>query len=322
VKRKIVFLPIELYEERYSAQWYIWFTSAFAVHGIDYIRFGDDRLRVIDKGQFLDVVETNTYKLQQAAAAIEYLRYECDWPLHVFALDLWNPCILNIAYVAKCLDLDVKFSGILHAGTWDKHDYLSQKGFGKWAQGFERSLLDLVDRVYVGTKFHRWMIERYFSGYAAKMKVVPFPVIQPDAPLQEKERLVVWPHRNAIEKNKKDWYKIIKLYKLSYPDDQVEWVSTADTCETKEMYYKCLARAKVVVSTAHQETFGIAMLEGVNFNAYPVVPNRLSYCELYDKEFRYETLEGAVALIKRHLDAPVYVHQRENDLSWVKELAE
>ena len=54
---RLIFVPIERLEERYSAQWWDWFNLAFMKKDIKPIWVGDCRERKITTGQFLDVYE-------------------------------------------------------------------------------------------------------------------------------------------------------------------------------------------------------------------------------------------------------------------------
>jgi glycosyltransferase involved in cell wall biosynthesis len=49
---------------------------------------------------------------------------------------------------------------------------------------------------------------------------------------------------------------------------------------TREDYMAALLDADVIVSTAHHETFGMAVVEAVSAGAYPLLPDRLSYPEI------------------------------------------
>ena len=58
--------------------------------------------------------------------------------------------------------------------------------------------------------------------------------------------------------------------------------------ETREDYATLLHQGDVVVSTARHEFFGISILEGIRAGCYPMLPEDLSYPELYAKEFLYK----------------------------------
>lgn len=53
-------------------------------------------------------------------------------------------------------------------------------------------------------------------------------------------------------------------------------------------YEKLLARSDIVVSSANQEFFGISIIEAVANGAIPVLPDALSYPELFPAEYRFD----------------------------------
>jgi hypothetical protein len=56
---------------------------------------------------------------------------------------------------------------------------------------------------------------------------------------------------------------------------------------TKEQYHTLLGEAKIVFSANLQETLGISCYEGALVDAIPMVPDRLSYVEMYADIWRY-----------------------------------
>lgn len=314
----LLFLPIERYDSRYSAQWYHWFMKELS--GKDVVVVGDTELREIKTGQFLDAFETMRYKADQTKAVVEWLRDNPETPCTIFCMDLWHPGIVSMAYAAKVGNREATITGILHAGTWDEYDHLTAVGLRDELAGFEDSIFNIARRIYVGTHFHAELLRA--DNCRSKIQVVDFPVIEPimGVPFANRERLVVWPHRKAPEKQPEVWDEIVALYRQAYPEDRARFVTTVDECSTKTDYYDLLARARVVVSTALQETFGIAMLEGLNSGAWPVVPDSLSYRELYSRASRYLDVARVPAMIHARLNrayGPTIDSQYVPDLSWI-----
>ena len=81
--------------------------------------------------------------------------------------------------------------------------------------------------------------------------------------------------------------------RAEFADQIIYWGYTEDRAE----YYALLGRAHIAVSTAHHEFFGLSMLEATHFGARPLVPNRLSYPELFPAVYRYEDDALATQLI-------------------------
>lgn len=105
-----------------------------------------------------------------------------------------------------------------------------------------------------------------------------------------------------------------------YPHMLGEW----GYIPSAQAYRKLLRQADVVLSTAHHDFQGIAVLEGVAAGAIPVVPDRLAYQELFDQRFRYPSGEQETTLLVSQLTQLAALKQENalpaapdiNSLSW------
>lgn len=91
---------------------------------------------------------------------------------------------------------------------------------------------------------------------------------------------------------------------------------------TRDHYEALLRRADVVVSTAHQEFFGIAVVEAIAAGAHPVLPDRLVYPERmaalgFDPaETLYRTTDQAANLISARLGSGSSEEQRRSTMQY------
>jgi len=302
---KIINVPIEPLEERYSAQWNRWIPEDLAKLNVPFIHldFVEPLSDKISQGSFLDVVGTNYYKAGQARELMDLLDRKQIVDRDVILLnDIWFPGLEMLAYVRDALDIDFRIAGIAHAGTWDPHDFLSQKKMGYWAENLENSWFEIVDYVLVNSHFHKDLLLRTRQVSPEKMFVVGYP-FRPEEfvdPMCKKENIVVFPHRLDPEKQPQVFDEIAKELQPIYPDWQ--FIKTKDVWTDKKAYYELLNRSKIAFSCALQETFGIAMVESVMCGCVPVVPDRLSYRCLYDQHFKYDSDMNMAANLMWHMD--------------------
>ncbi|MBU0778305.1 hypothetical protein KKH23_10060 [Patescibacteria group bacterium] len=300
---KIWNVPIESLEERYSKSWNAWFPSVFDFHEIVFETIYpmplSDKIR---DGAFLDICGTNYFKASQLAILMKKI-YDGEIVRGdiIFLQDLWFPGLEMLQYCRQGLPLDFKICGILHAGTYDPFDFLSKCGMGAWGKNLENCWFNFVDKIFVATQFHKMLIHSHREIIPSKIAETGLPIYNEQQPfdMMEKENIVVFPHRLDSEKNPQMFDRLAR--KAETPGWQ--FIKTKDVCKTKKEYYDLLNRAKIAISFADQETWGIAQQEAIFAGCFPVVPNKLSYRELYSDRFKYDFFTDAVLLTK-HLMSP------------------
>ena len=124
-----------------------------------------------------------------------------------------------------------------------------------------------------------------------------------------KRDLILFPHRIAPEKQVEIFRDLIEHL------PQYEFVGCQDQQLTKNEYHNLLGEAKIVFSANLQETLGISCYEGALVDAIPMVPDRLSYSEMYYEGFKYpsEWTESWDSYIQnRHLLIKTIVGHMDN----------
>jgi glycosyltransferase involved in cell wall biosynthesis len=207
--------------------------------------------------------------------------------------------------MSELLGIPVITHGLWHAGSYDPQDFLGRLvGKKKWVRNAEKSFYHAFDHNYFATEFHVKLFfnelledgwpsenpwyeedfdERYDNG---KMVRTGWPMEYMDSTLNlykgmKKRDLILFPHRIAPEKQ----VEIFRDLKEQLP--QYEFVVCQDQELTKNEYHNLLGESKIVFSASLQETLGIGCYEGAIVDAIPMVPDRLSYNEMYYEGFKY-----------------------------------
>jgi glycosyltransferase involved in cell wall biosynthesis len=82
-----------------------------------------------------------------------------------------------------------------------------------------------------------------------------------------------------------------------YKDNIIQYGYVKD----KKEYFEWLHRGDIVISTAEQENFGIAMIEAVRYGCFPLLPNRLVYPEIIPDSFHKVVLYDGQRDLKEKL---------------------
>ena len=304
----IYIVDIEAVSTRYTGQWKDHVPNLLRKtgHNVQVISGPTDIPAATTPGAFLNFGGTNIYKARQ----VEQMgRLFCDGAVHagdhfVFT-DAWHPGIINLKYMSELLGIPVTTHGLWHAGSYDPQDFLGRiVGKKRWVRNAEKSFYHAFDHNYFATEFHvklfidelllagfpqenPWYEEDFAERYdGGKMVRTGWPMEYMNNTLNlykgmQKRDLILFPHRIAPEKQ----VEIFRDLKEHLP--QYEFVVCQDQELSKNEYHNLLGEAKMVFSANLQETLGISCYEGALVGAIPVVPDRLSYTEMYYDTFKY-----------------------------------
>jgi hypothetical protein len=307
----IFLVDLEAVETRYTGQWKSHVPALLrkAGHNVQVICGPTDIPSATTPGAFLNFGGTNIYKASQ----VEQMgRLFCAGAVspgdHFIFTDAWHPGIINLKYMSELLNIPVTTHGLWHAGSYDPQDFLGRLvGNKPWVRHAEKSFFHAFDHNYFATQFH---IEMFFinllndyptenpwfeddladlrAGNLLTDKIVRtgWPMEYMDNTLtayknMPKRDLILFPHRIAPEKQ----VEIFRDLKEHLP--QYEFIVCQDQQLTKNEYHNLLGEAKIVFSANLQETLGISCYEGAIVDAIPMVPDRLSYSEMYFDSFKY-----------------------------------
>lgn len=303
--RKLFYIPIEEYDRRYTADWVKQFEDKFNELNINYETIkGQSVTSKITCGDVLDAYGTTLYKLSQLNQIVEKLsNNEIQDDDVIFFADGWFPGVENLAYIRNLSGINFKLACILHAGSWDKYDFTYRTGMRDWAYNLENSWFEMYDYIFVATDFHKQLISNNQSiRDMSKIYVTGIPFYPKDLRAKylpaEKENIIIFPHRCNEEKHPELFDKLAK----EYPD--YKFIKSIEICDTRDKYFNLLAKSKIMISFADQETFGFATLEAMALDNYVIVPDKLSYKETVPEFYRYKCKNDICS---------------ENDLETIKE---
>lgn len=311
MKPTIWIFSLEPIETRYTKQWQEHIPrlltknvgDKFNVVQID----GVQKNSQLTPGAFLNFSDTNYWKSSQLCNFLEHHnRGETSTNDHILFTDAWNPTVIQLKYMKDLLGFNWTLHGMFHAGSYDNFDFLGRLvGDKPWVRHAEKSFFHAFDHNYFATDFHITMfyanllndyptenpwfsehLDEILKGEDPRFVRTGWPMEYMDNTLNlykgmKKRDLILFPHRIAPEKQ----VEIFRDLKEQLP--QYEFVVCQDQQLTKNEYHNLLGESKIVFSANLQETLGISCYEGAIVDAIPMVPDRLSYTEMYYEGFKY-----------------------------------
>jgi hypothetical protein len=297
----VFLIDLEAVSTRYTGEWKFHVPQLLkkAGHNVQVITGPEDIPDATTPGAFLNFGGTNIYK----SAQVEQIsRLFCDGTIragdHFIFTDAWHPGIINLKYMAGLLGIPVTIHALWHAGSYDPQDFLGRLiGNASWVRHAEKSFFHAIDHNYFATKFHIEMFMENLLGIDFRTGAMRYmqdgQIVRTGWPMEymdntltayknmPKRDLILFPHRIAPEKQ-------VEIFRdLAEYLPQYEFIVCQDTRLTKQEYHTLLGQSKIVFSANLQETLGISCYEGALVDAIPMVPDRLSYTEMYYEGFKY-----------------------------------
>jgi glycosyltransferase involved in cell wall biosynthesis len=301
---KIFLVDIESVPTRYTCEWKTHVPQLLRDNGFD-VEVIEGDLNIPDAttpGAFLNFGGTNMYKATQAHRLAELFTYgEIKAGDQIVFTDAWHPAVINVKYMSELLNIPVVMHGLWHAGSYDPFDFLGRLvGNKPWIRKAEKSMMECYDHNWVATNAHHSLVNKtYDILFDVRWDKTGWPMeytkdmIAPKM-WAKKENIIVFPHRIAPEKRLDLFQELASRPELAH----YQFCVAMEMNLTKKEYHELLQRAKFAVSFADQETLGISMYEAACAGACPIVPNRLSYNEMYSPMFkRADSVDDAVCAI-------------------------
>lgn len=130
--------------------------------------------------------------------------------------------------------------------------------------------------------------------------------------LPESPPLIIWNHRWEFDKNPEAFFDALDAvlengaeFRLALLGENFQAVPKAfirarsrygerivqyGYVESRVEYINWLQQGSIIVSTAEQENFGIAVVEAIRYGCFPLLPARLAYPEIIPDEFHFRVL--------------------------------
>ena len=227
-------------------------------------------------------------------------------------LDFFNPGLDIIKYHCQLKNITPKFGSLLHGSAFLAGDLYSWD----WLRHYELGWLNSYDTIYCPSKF----LKRALPVFKAKTKVFPWGI--DGISFQNTSRKlfdVAFPHRLEVDKGVIDFIEITQELKttnflITCPQEKTnisqnkyyrELAKQSNVTfkygQNYNQHLRTLSQCKVVLSCAKQENFGYSILKAVKSGAIPVLPNRLSYQEMYASQYLYSNRTECIKLITTSL---------------------
>lgn len=322
--KRVIYLPLEAYEERYTKQLSGthtekgWFESAMDEHQIPYMSIrGEPKDGKINNGKVLDAVGRSQWCAEQLIALYKLINAKVINPLTdvIYFDDFWHPGIESIPYIFS--QMGDGYIPRMYAYCWaqsvDRWDFTH--AMQSWMRPFEVGIGKVLDGIFVANSMLQELLDAASIG-SHKIHVTGLPfnskqVLSMMDLSKKKKNQAVFTSRFDYEKRPDLFVKIAKAYGKLYPESDMKFIicssgriktDTPYRSETfmdavgadieileglsKQQYYNILTESKFQINTSLQDWVSYTMLEAACANCGLIYPTHRSFPETFSNSLK------------------------------------
>jgi len=298
---RIIFVPQYPTPMRYQ-EWWAWkLPQEFRNAGHEVLVLGEKYADMIKHRRgSLDMFSPINMAIELETEQIrEYMMLDIKDDDVLFLSDISFPGLFcNVLYHKEC----PKMFAFCHATSINKFDYFSSRGYSKFPVESSHSIL--FDTVFVGSEYHQrkligvglQLTDKGIYWKNTQVTHLPFPPLKFSN--KKKKYDIISASRPTPQKVDLDLENIVaKAFGEIYRPTSNSW----------EEYYQNLAMSKILLITAHEDTFGYQIVDAILNGCVPLARNDLAYPELLPKEYLYDNPEDLLSKIKDVLSGNLLV---------------
>lgn len=351
--RKLFYLPLEPYPERYTIQLSAaktgWLERNWIKEGVDYYRVeGKPLTSEITKGSVLDANGRGYWSCSQIMEILKLLDAgEITSNDCLYFDDFWHPGIEALPYSFHLTGIKPKMFAMLHAQSIDPYDFTHP--MRNWMRLLEVGIGRFLDGIFVTSTVLKDLCIYHDIGTVDTVHICGLPYNSEEVKehfpkvLPEKKKQVIFPSRWDREKCPEIFLLIVEEVMKHREDVHFVVTTSAKTLRsndpkllrvlntyleafpqnlvvktglTKEEYYYNLLESKIQLNTADQDFVSWTLLESTTCGCIPLFPYYLSFPEVLKFRTRYMYSKDDI----KHATAKIMYFidsSKEEDMSWV-----
>jgi len=325
--RKLFYLPLESYKERYTCQLSApetgWLERNWMKEGVNYTRVeGDSNLAssLITDGVVLDSTNRGMWCCSQIKNLLSHLKAgHITSDDVIYFDDFWTPGFSALPYAFHLTGIQPRMYAMLHAQSIDKFDFTYD--MRHWMRHFEKGTAKCLSGIFVTSTCLRDLCLYHNVGHPGNVFLTGLPYNSEEVeshfpkhvPLKA-DNQVIYSSRWDKEKDPGFFMDVIErciqlkidvnflittsseklrsndsalLERLQNLINKYPYVVKLRENCSKEEYYTNLLESKIQMNTADQDFVSWTLLEATTCGCRPLYPNFLSFPEALNYNYDY-----------------------------------